>query len=77
MVTGGAGEARVIINCARMSANPEGPMRWMLLAMGVLTMAGTARRADAQDRMPLRAPRLKLRIFNPTRYFPVSGLRVR
>lgn len=27
-------------------------MRWMLLAMGVLTMAGTARRADAQDRMP-------------------------
>lgn len=27
-------------------------MRWMLLAMGVLTMAGVAREADAQDRMP-------------------------
>jgi 4-carboxymuconolactone decarboxylase len=27
-------------------------MRWMLLAMGVFTMAGTARQAGAQDRMP-------------------------
>jgi 4-carboxymuconolactone decarboxylase len=27
-------------------------MRWMLLAMGVLTMAGSAREARAQDRMP-------------------------
>jgi 4-carboxymuconolactone decarboxylase len=27
-------------------------MRWMLLAMGVLTMTGAATRADAQDRLP-------------------------
>jgi 4-carboxymuconolactone decarboxylase len=27
-------------------------MRWMLLAMGVLTMAGSARDAGAQDRLP-------------------------
>src|SRR5258706_747621 len=35
-----------------MSAEVEGPMRWMLLVMGVLTMSGSAKAARAQDRMP-------------------------